>query len=169
MQEERPMGDRIDSPDDGFERGPWPPVSDPGRLFDHGWPVVHERGWASGSGERDHRVPSVVDPCRQVLVTPIVAGLYTRNVRWLAMTIVGSSWNSCGPFADWPRSTSARGARVRWRGCSSPGGRGWCRLGRSASWCTGRCAGQRSRCAGCQCRRRAHYRTRAWSRHPSSQ
>ena len=32
------MSDRIDPPDAVFEQGPWPPVSDPGRLFDHGWP-----------------------------------------------------------------------------------------------------------------------------------
>ena len=32
------MSDRIDPPDIGFAQGPWPPASDPERLFDHGWP-----------------------------------------------------------------------------------------------------------------------------------
>ena len=38
MQEARPMSDRIVPPDDIRERGPWPPVDDSSRLFDHGWP-----------------------------------------------------------------------------------------------------------------------------------
>src|SRR5215471_13845427 len=32
------MSDRIDPPTDQLKRGPWPPVSDHSRLFDHGWP-----------------------------------------------------------------------------------------------------------------------------------
>jgi hypothetical protein len=54
------MSDRIDPPDDGFEHGPWPPVSDPGRLFDHGWPWCVN---ATGHPDREGGYP---DPHRHL-------------------------------------------------------------------------------------------------------
>jgi hypothetical protein len=54
------MIDRIDPPTDEFEQGPWPPASDPGRLFDHGWPWCVN---ATGHPDRDGGYP---DPQRHL-------------------------------------------------------------------------------------------------------
>ncbi len=54
------MSDRIDPPDDGFERGPWPQAGDPGRLFDPGWPWCVN---AAGHPDRDGGYP---DPGRHL-------------------------------------------------------------------------------------------------------
>ena len=54
------MSDRIYPPDDGFGGGPWPPVSDPSRLFDHGWPWCVN---AAGHPRSARRLP---DPGRHL-------------------------------------------------------------------------------------------------------
>src|ERR671931_910880 len=54
------MSDRIDPTNDHVERGPWPPVDDRSRLFDHGWP------WCVNSAAHPDPEGGYPDPHRHV-------------------------------------------------------------------------------------------------------